>query len=584
MNDKIDRTIFDLMDRDAISEHFPDILEALSNPDDGRYIYLSNIPEDISYWAPDAVEYFGLPDTMMRGAGKIWMHHVAPQDRDAYTRDIEAVFSGEKHLHDMIYRAMNKDGHYVTCSCRGKAVCDADGKPKFFAGTIINHETGKSVDPVTGLYNRTNLMIAMQNLMDSHTPYYIFMIGLRNFFDVNSAYGYKFGNKVLKSIAEYAVAYRNEGMLYRTEGTKFVYVIPVGERSIDDLQKEFESMQVHLENNLIVDGNHLTVDICGAMMTVSDFDVDVNSIYNSALYVMQKAKRENAQNLVVVDEDYFEGKEKHLKLLSEIRNCISEGFRGFELFYQPIMDSFSEEIKGMEALIRWRDADGNLIPPGEFIPWLEQDPIYYELGAWIIERAIRDTKKILVIQPGFTININLAYPQLQRTEFNDLVKDILSREDFPAENIRFELTERCKLLDQEALRNAMVQFKTLGMQTALDDFGTGYSALNLMTDLPVDMVKIDKSFVDDIETDIPKQILLRAISSCARELGKKVCVEGIETEEIARFLRSHFPVTHYQGFYFSKPLPYDDFMDYYYNHNRRLEAEQEHDRVMSIMR
>ncbi len=129
----------------------------------------------------------------------------------------------------------------------------------------------------------------------------------------------------------------------------------------------------------------------------------------------------------------------------------------------------------------------------------------------------------------------------------------------------------------------MIYFKTSGMQTALDDFGTGYSALNLMAELPVDQIKIDRSFVDRIETDLPKQSLLRAITSCARELGKEVCVEGIETAEMAEFIRIHFPVTNFQGFYYSRPLPIADFMDYYYSKNRRFEAELDSKHVEKIM-
>ncbi len=576
--------VFELMDREAIGNYFPEILEALSYTADGKYVFLNNLDEDYSYWSPQAVEYFGLPGVLMKEAGPIWMHHVAPQDREEYMKQIDDLFTGRIDEHDMVYRAMNKEGHYVTCSCRGRVIRKEDGSPKFFAGTIVNHELGKNVDPVTGLYNRAYLMSTMQNLLIQEKPFYMVMVGLRNFFDINSAYGYKFGNSVLKNIAEEAVGFRSEGMLFRAEGTKFVYIIDAADETKEHICEEFVNMRNFLENNLIVEGNHLTVDICGSLMKVDDFTVDVNSIYNSALFVMQKAKDENTQKMIVVDEDYFIGNEKHLKLLSDIRNSISENYRGFVLYYQPIMDAISEEITGMEALIRWQDEQGRIVPPGEFIPWLERDPIYYDLGAWIIRTAVRDTKKLVEMQPSFSVNVNLAYPQLQRSELKDLIENILMEEGFPVENIKLELTERCKLLDQDELRNAMIYFKASGMQTALDDFGTGYSALNLMAELPVDSIKIDKTFVDNIETDIPKQSILRAITSCARELGKKVCVEGIETHKMAEFIRMHFPVTNFQGYYFSKPVPIDDFMVYYYNHNRRLEAEQEREKVLNIMR
>ncbi len=571
------------MQKDKIAEFFPEIFQLFSDNSYGKYVYIENIKTGYSFWSQEAVDYFGLPNAIMKDAGDIWTEHIAPQDKETFMKELSDVMEGRIAAFDLHYRAKNKEGRYVTCSGKGKLIRDGSGEPVFFAGTIINHEMGNNVDPVTGLYSRSHLMSTMRNYIINEKPFYIFMVGIRNFFDINSAYGYKFGNSVLKSIAEYAVNYKNFGTLFRAEGTKFAYIVDMESNSKEEFEAYYEELRVHFEKNMIVEGNHLTLDICGAMMTVSDFSIDINSIYNSALFVLQKAKEENAQKLVVVNADYFEGKERHLKMLSDIRNCISEGYKGFVLHYQPIVDAQTENITGMEALIRWQDRTGKLVPPGDFIPWLEQDPIYYDLGTWIMRRAIMDTRPLLQIQPGFTVNVNLAYPQLQRPEFKEMVEQILEQENFPVENIKLELTERCKLLDQDTLRNAMIYFKASGMQTALDDFGTGYSALNLMAELPVDQIKIDRSFVVGIETDLPKQSLLRAITGCARELGKNVCVEGIETSQMAAFIRAHFPVTNFQGYYFSKPLPIADFMDFYYSQSRRREAEQEREHVMKIM-
>ena len=558
----------DRMQHDKVVKFFPHILELFSDDEYGKYIFLTNVETGCSYLSEEAVDYFGLPGSIMENAGELWGELIAPQDRDAYFKEFKDAVDGRITEFDLYFRAKNREGRYVTCSGRGEVIRDESKNPVFFAGTLINHEMSNNVDPVTGLYSRPQLMSTMHNYMINEKPFYLVMVGVRNFFDINSAYGYRFGNSVLKSMSDYALTFTSLGTLFRVEGTKFVYLVDKEIRKLSDLENNFNSIRSHFENNLVVDGNHLTVDICAAVMTVNEFSVDPNSVYNSALFVLQKAKAENAQNLVIVDEDYIEGNERHLKLLSEIRNCIAEDCRGFLLHYQPIVDAHTENITGMEALVRWQMKSGKVVPPGEFIPWLEQDPIYYELGNWIIHKAIRDTKPLLEIQPDFTININLAYPQLQRPEFKEMMMQILKEEDFPVENIKLELTERCKLLDPEALRNVMIHFKTYGMQTALDDFGTGYSALNLLMEIPVDQIKIDKSFVDNIETDMPKQSLLRAITSCSIELGKKVCVEGIESEEMAEFIRIHFPVTNFQGFYFAKPMPIEEFMEFYYERSR----------------
>ena len=556
----------DRMQSEKIIRYFPKILELFSDDSFGKYIFITNLQTDCAYLSEEAVEYFGLPSVIMENSEMVWAEHIAPQDHEAYLKEFKDTIEGRIAEFNLYFRAKNREGRYVTCSGRGEVIRDESGTPVFFAGTLVNHEIGNNLDSVTGLYSRSHLMSTIQNYIINEKPFYILMVGVRNFFDINSAYGYKFGNAVLKTMAEAAISLKNYGTLFRAEGTKFVYLADIDDLDKEELESTYNMIRDFFDKKLVVDGTHISVDICAALMTVNDFTIDPNSIYSSSLYVLQKAKTENARELVIVDDDYFEGSERHLRLLSEIRNCITEDYRGFVLHYQPIVDARTENITGMEALIRWRKKSGILVPPAEFIPWLEQDPIYYDLGNWILHRAICDTKPILRRQPGFTVNINLAYPQLQRPEFKEMVMGILEEEDFPVENIKMELTERCKLLDHEALRNVMIHFKTSGMQTALDDFGTGYSALNLLMELPVDQIKIDKSFVDDIETDLPKQSLLRAITSCSRELGKKVCVEGIESEEMAEFIRNRFPVTNFQGFFFSKPLPIDEFMEFYDEH------------------
>ena len=171
------------------------------------------------------------------------------------------------------------------------------------------------------------------------------------------------------------------------------------------------------------------------------------------------------------------------------------------------------------------------------------------------------------------ININLAYPQLQRGDFKADLSRIVEELDYPAKNLKLELTERCKLLNMSLLLELMIFFNTSGYQTALDDFGTGYSALNLMTDLPITQIKIDRSYILNVENDPAKQSLLKAIVGCASELGKGVCVEGVENAQMRDFLLAHYPITNIQGYYYSKPLPFDELVEWIRFYDRNLEKQ-----------
>ncbi|MCR5108052.1 MAG: EAL domain-containing protein [Lachnospiraceae bacterium] len=550
----------DKIDRDLVAKYFPEIFSSFSNTSDGKYVFLSNMANDYSYWSPEAVDYFGLPDMRMYHSGIIWNELIDPNDFEAYQASIMDLFTGKTDTHDFTYRARNKFGKYVTVSCKGRIIKDKEGKPLFFAGTIVNHEKNDTIDPVTGLPGRTHMFKHMGYRRNNNIPYYFMISGIKNFFEVNTAYGYIFGNRVLKELAEYIRSINPGAGIFRTDGTKIVVAVDNKGIAEEELRERYASFRRYCENELIVDGVHISVEVCSALMKVEDVDLSVNTIYNSILYALDKAKEDNSPELVIIDNDTFDDNEKRLRLINEIRNCIGENFKGFFLCYQPIMDAHTEKPVGMEALLRWRNKDNRIIPPNDFIPWLERDPIFFDLGNWILRQAINDLKKIIKRDPSFVVNINLAYPQLQRDDFKASVDAIIREEGISADNIKMELTERCKLLDQDMLRNHMIFLKTLGMQTALDDFGTGYSALNLLADLPVDQIKIDKSFVDDIETNPSKQSLMRAITSCAKELDKNVCVEGIETQKMAEYLRDHYYVTSFQGYYYSKPVEIDDFL------------------------
>ena len=295
-------------------------------------------------------------------------------------------------------------------------------------------------------------------------------------------------------------------------------------------------------------------------------NLEHSPILNSALYVISRAKEDNLTSLLFGDETQALENRHMMSVFAAIRKDMIGEQKHFHLVYQPIIDAETEETIGMETLLRWSSPELGNVPPNQFIPWLEKDGRFYELGNWIIRQAIRDAASIIKEKPDFVVNINIAYPQLQRDDFVDAVATILEEEHMSPKNVKLELTERCKLLNVEMLRNKMIAFKSMDAKVALDDFGTGYSALDLLINLPVDQIKIDRSFVLGVQDDLQKQSLLRAITNCAKELGKTVCVEGIEDEDLAIYLRKNFFVTSFQGYYYSKPIEIQELKEWLKNH------------------
>lgn len=559
----------DIFRSGLLSDFFREIFRSFSQCADNIFFSITHLPTDMTLLSDTAVEYFDLPANIIHHFGPVWIERIEESSRALFEESIR-VDPGkyDSYVHDLVYRVKNKDGKYVTISCRGKLILDDTKSPVFFVATFINHEATETIDPVTGLYNRNNLLDTLKKYTHDNRPYYLVLTGILNFSEINRMYGYRFGNHVLKEVSELLLKSRKDAMVFRCEGVKTALVFDAERHDLKEIKEFFNDIRDMLYKSLYIKDIHIALDICGGAVMANDFSTDPNTIYNSALYALSVAKEEKQAELQVFENDLLNESNRRLEILNAIRTSIADNFEGFYLCYQPIADAETNQVGGMEALLRWRNKKYGVVPPNDFIPWLERDPIFFELGNWILRTAMHDTKKLIKKNPGFIVNVNLAYPQLQRSDFRTALNSIIKEEEFPAENLKLELTERCRLRDMNLLRNDMIFFKSSGMQTALDDFGTGYSALNLLTELPVDQVKIDRSFVINIEKDIPKQCLLRAITTCARELGKKVCVEGVETERMRDYLKNNFSVSYFQGYLYSKPIVFEEFLDWYINYNK----------------
>ncbi|MBO6137955.1 MAG: EAL domain-containing protein [Lachnospiraceae bacterium] len=534
------------------------LFEAYSRETGNSYIFYSDLKKKYSRWSRNAVAFFGLSDEIMDDLGEEWESHVHPDDLLAFRKSINAVMSGYTDTHHMEYRARAQDGSYVIVTCTGTIIKDSNGEPAIFAGTLINHGLTDSYDPVTGLNNIDEFMNLLHRKKTQGSPYDILLIGVRDYDKMNDTYGFSYASAVLKEIAGIFKTYAGElGMLFRLDGVKLALCMdPMNEATVKNFYYE---LQRHFKNDVICRGTRIPIEVGGGYLQVHDLNLDVQTIYTSIQFALRSSKREHGGELITFREGDNKKNYNTLELMNAIRSSVHKDCEGFYLVYQPVVSSKTEELVGMEALLRWRGEPFGNVPPNDFIPWLERDALFFELGNWILERAMRDGKAILDKYPDFVINVNLAYSQLERPEFASHLLRIIDEVKYPHSNLCLELTERCRFLDTKYLRDQCILFKSYGIKIALDDFGTGFSALSILRDLPVDTIKIDRSFVKDIETNKTDQTIVSALTACAKNMNVHVCVEGVETESMADFLRTYH-ATSFQGYLYSKPVAMEDFV------------------------
>jgi EAL domain-containing protein (putative c-di-GMP-specific phosphodiesterase class I) len=513
---------------------------------------------DLSRWSKTAVDTYHLPSEYMYGAGDIWSSHIHPDDREAYHKGIDEIFSGISAGHDMQYRVCKEEGGYDVCTCRGIVIRDVNGEPDYFVGTIRNHGSQSHVDTLTDLRNQYGFFEDLDSWINRRAAAYVIIVGISKFSEINEVYGYHFGNRVLQMFARKVFETTgNTGACYRIDGTKFAII----SNSLieDEVREKYNGFRDYFSEAFQVDDKRILLEVNGGALLMDHFDFDSQTVYACLNFAYGESKKRRQGDMVIFENDLNENNRHRLEKLHKIRASITHGYRGFFLLFQPVVDAKTEELISAEALLRWKNDTYGVVPPDQFLPLLETDPLFPELGEWIIKESVLVAKKQLKKNPDFIININLSYTQLEKPDFVDMVFRILEDVDYPADHLCFEVTERCKLLDIKLLRNVTVSLKARGILIALDDFGTGFSSVGLIKELPFDIIKIDQSFVAGIEDDDLDREIIKSIADLAKVFKAKVCAEGIETAGMRDILRE-YSIESFQGYYYAKPLPSGEFL------------------------
>lgn len=535
------------------------IFTAFSETSARRYIYVCNLATNVSRWSKNAVDYFGFEGEYIYDFGSSWEALIHPDDVEIYRKDISAFFAGKKKNHYAEYRVRNAEGEYVFVTCRGIILKGENGESDLFAGTLINHGVADFVDPVTGLYNNYKFMQTKKELIRAKQHMHILMIGLNNFGDINYTYNFFFGNTILNQFSNKIRSLMNEdSTLYRMDGPKFAIICKdSSNEAIEELYANIQEMSKHFTTDENID---IPLMISGGAIEINDFNVTEQSIYGCLSHAYADSKYKNHSELVFYDTSLQSTYREALNLLTALRQSIANDCEGFYLNFQPLIDPSNNEIIGAEALLRYKDKDFGEVSPGKFIPLLEEDACFFDLGTWILKQALTEGKNFLKYNPNLVIDVNLSYTQISQARFRDVLVDVLDETQFPVKNLCLELTESCRDLDVTLLREEVMFYRSLGIKVAVDDFGTGTSCLALLRDMPVDCLKLDQSFVLNLPNNTIDQYIIDAFVQCANNLKINICLEGVENKFI-RSLVEKYKVGMHQGFLYSRPVSISKYLE-----------------------
>ncbi len=520
-----------------------------------RYVYVYDMEKNISRWSSNAVDYFGLTGEYIYNASSVWANRIHPDDRDNYNEYISLVYAGKKASPNIEYRAKNKNGEYVVCSCRGVVIKDYSGNPVFYACSIINKGIVDNNDPITLLPNQYEMLNYMRQLKLQKKVYTILMINFIDFGDINRRYGYAIGNNILRATAtKLTQDAKEQGKIYRGDGTVLCMITDL--MTLDEVKKFYGRMRSFTREALAINGKKVGAEIGGGVIIATDFNVDEHSIYTSAKYALDFSKSQRHGNLIIFHNDELDNKKSNIELVDAVRNSVINGMDGFFLEYQPIVSSVDGRLVGMEVLLRWRKEPYGVVSPSEFVPWLEQDQVFYNLGNWILETALKDALEIRQNVKDFYMSVNLALMQLERSEFRTTLIDILRRTGYPATGLCLELTQGSRQLSVEHLKSQVEFLKSCGVRIGLDV--TDFASLDYVRHFPVDLVNIVPALTDGIDQNITNKYVIETITAFTHRLRIRTCFTGIEDEETAKIAKQ-FPVSDLMGYYYGRPCKIDDF-------------------------
>jgi diguanylate cyclase (GGDEF)-like protein/PAS domain S-box-containing protein len=416
-------------------------------------------------------------------------------------------------------------------------------------------------DSLTGLANRSLFMERVeQHMRAAATGNYGLAVGIvdiERFKNINDSLGQTAGDVLLNQVAQWLAA--NVGgteFLARIDADHFAWVLPQVSDQGNIHRLIEKKMAAFMEHSFNLNGALFRIAFKTGVALFPANGANPDILYKNAEAALKKAKA-GGDPYLFFTEKMTATVASRLALENQMREAIKNN--EFVLHYQPKFDLSSGKLTGAEALIRWHDPQTGLVPPGQFIPILEETGLIHEVGRWALRQAADDHLRWQAAGfPAVRIAVNVSPLQLRNRSFVNEIQQVIGSDGIAANGLELEITESVIMADVEHSATLLAAVRSMGLSVAIDDFGTGFSSLSYLSKLPVDTLKIDRSFVVDLTGRPEGMALVATIVNLAHSLRLKVVAEGVETEEQARLLRG-LNCDQVQGFLFSKPLPVDEF-------------------------
>ncbi|MGH2679480.1 MAG: putative bifunctional diguanylate cyclase/phosphodiesterase [Actinomycetota bacterium] len=528
------------------------------------------------YMSPQVGELLGYPPHEWLTDPDLWQRIIHPEDR------ARAVAENQRHNEtgesfSLDYRVVRKDGRRVWIHDEARMIRDERGVPTFSLGVLFDITERKRGDEqvaflayhdeLTGLPTRAMfeefLESSIVRARHHEASVAVICVDIDDFRLVNDSLGRLAGDDVLSVVAgRLREATRETDLVARRSGDTFLLLLADLEREGDDVEvavARAESAAQRILDSLAVPfragGTELYVAASIGISLFPQDGADPGSLLRNAEAAMLESKK-GGHAYVVSNRGALDSSAK-LRFVTRLRKAVEA--QRWTLHYQPILDLATGRMRGVEALIRWIEPDGTMVPPADFIPVAEELGLIEAIGDWVVRELVYQSQAWRELDMALTMSFNLSPRQFWQPDLAKGILDRIREGGIDPSKVVVEITESSAMTDPDRAQRILEDLHAGGLRIAIDDFGTGYSSLARIRDMPVDVLKIDRSFVSGVDLEPQNQSIVTAFIELARGLGVTTLAEGIETAGELAFVQERGCVLG-QGFYFSKPVPPEEII------------------------
>lgn len=534
-------------------EFFSDMMAKITDLSRNLYLLVTDLQKNQTFVPEKTAEFLGMEAGYSLNFYQKLTAHVHPYDIPEYEEAMGKRLKKEA-LSEPLYIRMGKE---KTDYMMGFSVDVLRKENREYLIVVLKNENAlQEIDAQTDLYSQVKFEEHIKDYLATRRKVAVLEIEFDHMNDMNILYGTNYSEQMQREIGlRFIYMMDADTAVYRMNSSNFAFILRDADR--EEAEAYMEKIKDTLKENAYIDGHFFEFKIYASGLILDDYKGDISTVQSKLEYTLEKARERRSTGILFFNDLVLSYGGMDLDLMKIIHQSVLNHCDGFYVEYQPIVTSEDGKIMGAEALVRWKKEPYGAIPPGLFIDWLENDPSMYDLGNFVLEQALWDSKSFLQQKPEFFINVNVSAKQLERPDFCRVVLELLDKTEFPVRHLCLEITERCRSLPVSVINERMAVLRGYGIKFAMDDFGTGSSSSAMALEMLIDEIKIDMSFIRKILVNKKNKAIVQSMVDFANAANIKSCLEGVENEALEDYLRT-VGATWFQGYYYSKPVGADE--------------------------